>query len=420
MGLISWLLGGKTPDKNLPTPSVDHSSRSKTTNVSTKTPSSRNAAVRKPLASVTTAAVAASSARASLLRSVPTAAAASQIATPATLVSPVKQTARQTAKQPSSTKQPNSTTPPTLIKQPDSVKQTANIRQINDIEQVNEVKPIATVADLTTATVNDPAAANSNIARSARQVTRQVNDSAQLSSSDGLTPGRVNRIKPHERLSHAVNAVGFLLAAGSGLILMYKGFKKLSQGTRSRQVHRVGAALMISAPLVVWLKDWRGWRATWREITHFTAADWEFLKQTPWYLLGFPTTMPPQGKFNAGQKLNFLVVTFNALGFTITGGLLMFRRRLPLGLFPVLIIIHDLEAIVGICGFMAHAYLALLHPDTKPSLSAIIDGTVPVDYAQSHHPLWYETTPEGQLLLARNSVVEGEIVDNTTVDNREI
>jgi formate dehydrogenase subunit gamma len=201
---------------------------------------------------------------------------------------------------------------------------------------------------------------------------------------------RVARIKPHERLSHAINAIGFLLAAGTGVVLLFKGLKKLSGGTRSRQLHRVGAALMIIAPFFVWVKDWRGWRETWREITHFSKEDREFIKRIPLYMLGFPADMPRQGKFNAGQKLNFLVVTFNTLGFTITGGLLMMRRRLPERLFPFLIIAHDIEAIVGICGFMAHAYLALLHPDTRPSLRAIIDGTVPADYARSHHAIWYE------------------------------
>jgi formate dehydrogenase subunit gamma len=200
---------------------------------------------------------------------------------------------------------------------------------------------------------------------------------------------RIERIKPHERLSHTINALGFLLAAGTGLVLLFKGLKRLSGGTRSRQLHRVGAALMIIAPLFVWLKDWQGWRQTWREITHFSKADREFIKKIPLYMLGFPQQMPLQGKFNAGQKLNFLVVTFNAVGFTITGGLLIARRQLPEKLFPLLIIAHDIQAIVGICGFMAHAYLALLHPDTRPSLRAIIDGTVPKEYAQSHHPLWY-------------------------------
>ncbi|MEW6730900.1 MAG: cytochrome b/b6 domain-containing protein [Acidobacteriota bacterium] len=204
---------------------------------------------------------------------------------------------------------------------------------------------------------------------------------------------RVERIKFHERLSHTINAIGFLLAAGTGLVLFFKGLKKLSGGTRSRQLHRVGAALMIVAPFVVWLKDWNGWRETWREISHFTPEDREFIRKIPLYLLGFPQHMPPQGKFNAGQKLNFLVVTANAFGFTITGGLLMMRRQLPERLFPYLIIAHDVQAIIGICGFMAHAYLALLHPDTRPSLRAIIDGTVPTEYALSHHPHWYKQLP---------------------------
>lgn len=212
-------------------------------------------------------------------------------------------------------------------------------------------------------------------------------------ANDKLIPRgetRVERVNTHERISHAINAIGFLLAAGTGLVLLFKGLKKLSGGTRSRQLHRAGAALMIVAPFYVWIKDWKGWKHTWREITRFTKEDREFIKKIPLYMLGFQPAMPPQGKYNAGQKLNFLIVTFNALGFTITGGLLMMRRRLPAGLFPFLIIAHDIEAIIGICGFMAHAYLALFNLDTKPSFRAIIDGTVPLSYAQSHHQLWLE------------------------------
>src|ERR1051326_1514389 len=102
-------------------------------------------------------------------------------------------------------------------------------------------------------------------------------------------PERVERIKPHERLSHAINAIGFLLAAGTGLVLLFKGLKRLSGGTRSRQLHRVGAALMIAAPFFVWVKDWQGWRKTWREITYFSKQDREFIKRIPLYMLGFPT-----------------------------------------------------------------------------------------------------------------------------------
>lgn len=205
-----------------------------------------------------------------------------------------------------------------------------------------------------------------------------------------IPENRVERIKLHERISHTVNAIGFLLAAGTGLVLFYKGLKKLSGGTRSRQLHRAGAALMIAAPFFVWGKDWQGWKKTWREITYFSKEDREFLKRAPMYMLGFPVKMPPQGKFNAGQKMNFLMVTFNAAGFVVTGGLLMLRRHLPEKAFPYLIIAHDIQAIIGICGFMAHAYLALLHPDTRPSFRAIIDGTVPLEYAVGHHSLWYE------------------------------
>lgn len=228
--------------------------------------------------------------------------------------------------------------------------------------------------------------------------------------SQALVPNpvtKVERMKPHERLSHVINAVGFLLAAGTGLVLMFKGLKKLSSGTRSRQLHRIGAGLMIVAPLFVWVKDWPGWRKTWREIIYFSKADREFIKRIPLYMLGFQVQMPPQGKFNAGQKLNFLMVTFNALGFTVTGGLLMARRHIPEKVFPYLIIAHDIQAIVGVCGFMAHAYLALLHPDTRPSLSAIIDGTVPVEYAKSHHALWY-AEEFGPKSLTAAPVIESE------------
>jgi cytochrome b subunit of formate dehydrogenase len=50
--------------------------------------------------------------------------------------------------------------------------------------------------------------------------------------------------------------------------------------------------------------------------------------------------------------------------------------------------LHQLLLYVSIPLVLGHIYLAAISRSTRPSLSALIDGTIPLSYAREHHPKW--------------------------------
>jgi formate dehydrogenase-N gamma subunit len=52
------------------------------------------------------------------------------------------------------------------------------------------------------------------------------------------------------------------------------------------------------------------------------------------------------------------------------------------------IFLHQLLLYVSIPLVLGHIYLAAVSRATRPSLRALVDGTVPLEYARAHHPKW--------------------------------
>jgi formate dehydrogenase subunit gamma len=99
--------------------------------------------------------------------------------------------------------------------------------------------------------------------------------------------------------------------------------------------------------------------------------------------------MPPQGKYNAGQKFNALtqIVTF-AL-FVVTGLVMWFGKgTVPPTVFMWAVILHDLSVIATVLLFMLHLYLVAVHPLMRESITAMFEGTVTEEFAKEHHGKW--------------------------------
>jgi len=108
-----------------------------------------------------------------------------------------------------------------------------------------------------------------------------------------------------------------------------------------------------------------------------------------YYSRGQAGTMPPQGKYNAGQKFNALtqIVTF-AL-FVVTGLTMWFGKgTVPPTIFMWSVLIHDLSVIATVLLFMLHLYLVAVHPLMRESITAMFEGTVTEEFAKEHHGKW--------------------------------
>jgi formate dehydrogenase subunit gamma len=191
--------------------------------------------------------------------------------------------------------------------------------------------------------------------------------------------GYVRRFSPVERLLHWVNALGFFFLLATGLILY---LPRLSVVVGRRQqiqtLHFWFGVGWLGALAAVVLLGGRRLLATAREIESFDGDDLRWLSGRP----------APQGRFNAGQKINAALTAAFALLFGVSGVLLWVGERNTRFRFASTVILHDGLMYVSLALLLGHLYLTLIHPATRHSLRGMTLGTVDAEWAQRHHSKW--------------------------------
>lgn len=191
---------------------------------------------------------------------------------------------------------------------------------------------------------------------------------------------RLQRFSRTERAVHWVHAVAFLVLLATGLALYLPSLSELL-GRRPllKSIHVWTAAAWVAAlVLVVAAGDRRSLRATLREVDLFDRDDRAWLR----------LRRAPQGRLNAGQKLNTILTAVFAALFGVTGTLLWLGERDTRFRFAQTILIHDWLTYASLALFVGHLYLAVIHPRTRHSLTGITRGWVYEDWAREHHAKW--------------------------------
>src|SRR5512133_3271289 len=114
-------------------------------------------------------------------------------------------------------------------------------------------------------------------------------------------PKDLTRYTPRERTNHWMVAICFILIALSGLTFFHPLFWPFSElfggGVWTRILHPFIGLLMAFCFALLFLQ--------FRSFMHMTPNDWEWLKHADELIKGNEYKMPPQGKYNAGQKIQF-------------------------------------------------------------------------------------------------------------------
>jgi formate dehydrogenase subunit gamma len=190
----------------------------------------------------------------------------------------------------------------------------------------------------------------------------------------------VTRFSRTERLLHWVHASAFFVLLGSGLVL-YVPRLSIWVGRRPevKAVHVWTAVSWVGAlALVIALGDRRGLRRTLRELDLFDDDDLGWLRRR----------RRPQGRFNAGQKLNAAVTAAFALLFAVSGALLWLGERDTRFRLAGTVRLHDALTYGSIVLVAGHLYLALIYPATRHALRGITRGEVREEWAREHHAKW--------------------------------
>jgi formate dehydrogenase subunit gamma len=195
-----------------------------------------------------------------------------------------------------------------------------------------------------------------------------------------MAPEYIERFSRTERAVHWVHATAFFVLLATGLAL-YVPALSVAVGRRPllKDLHVYTAVAWIAAlVLVIVLGDRRRLRATVRELETFDADDMLWLQRYP----------RPQGRFNAGQKLNAALTAAFAVLFAVSGSLLWLGERDHRFQFASTILLHDWLTLISLFLVVGHLYLALIYPATRHALRGMTVGTVRRDWAERHHPKW--------------------------------
>jgi formate dehydrogenase subunit gamma len=195
--------------------------------------------------------------------------------------------------------------------------------------------------------------------------------------------GYVPRFSPAERLLHWVNALGFFFLLATGLILYLPSLSVLvARRQLVQSLHFWAGVGWLAALTGVALLGGRRLLATARELEGFDGDDLVWLRGG----------RAPQGRFNAGQKINAALTAAFTILFGVSGLLLWFGEQDTRLRFASTVVLHDGLMYVSLALLVGHLYLALIHPATRHALHGMTFGDVRVEWAARHHAKWQ---PEG-------------------------
>jgi len=202
-----------------------------------------------------------------------------------------------------------------------------------------------------------------------------------------VSPGEVVRYNYKERVCHWVNGATYVFCMLTGLAFYSPYLYWLSAvgggPASSRFLHPwVGVFFFVA---VLWM------HALWKLQMAAAPEDKAWKDGIKNYIENRDDQVPPQGRFNAGQKWFYWVMFYGAIVLLITGVIMWFPELLAgqvHWLLGIIIFIHATTALITIGAFIIHIYMGVLL--VPGGLKGIMYGRVSDEWAAHHHKLWYD------------------------------
>lgn len=223
--------------------------------------------------------------------------------------------------------------------------------------------------------------------------TARIRARAPVQDEARVHEGKVYRFSLASRLAHWNHALTFLLLLFTGLGLVVRGASGLAGAEVLRffgQLHRWAAIPFTVLTIPILFTGARRATLRWlREVFRFDRDDLRFFPAFVREFFGMKAESPPQGKFNAGEKINSILQIIGWPTMVITGWMMVYKTSFPPAVMQWVILIHSGTAMVLGCAVLGHIYLATLMPGFREGLSGMITGWVPAKWAKDHYRKWY-------------------------------
>ena len=215
-------------------------------------------------------------------------------------------------------------------------------------------------------------------------------------------PAELPRHRAGMRFLHWFNVLSWLILLVTGTALMSaKSFAILGQGFPHWMAAHFGGAASLVRFHAVWGLLWtivivplflvykRGGIEALSEVW-LHPSDFRWLMTKPLAMLGLARQpLPPQGKYNGGQKIFALTAVLGTA--TIIGTGLVMTFHLGSSTFvATAIIAHKLAVALALIGLAVHFTMAAVIAEERPALKSMITGRVATQHAAEHSALWVE------------------------------
>ena len=128
----------------------------------------------------------------------------------------------------------------------------------------------------------------------------------------------------------------------------------------------------------------------WRRDMQVTADDRAWGKAIPYYIKNEDDKLPPQGRFNYGQKLFFWGIFYSIILLLLSGLVLWETELVPWNLRFLryaAVLVHVSVALITIGLFLIHVYMSAILEEG--SFGSMIHGYVTRAWAWTFHRTWY-------------------------------
>jgi formate dehydrogenase subunit gamma len=203
----------------------------------------------------------------------------------------------------------------------------------------------------------------------------------------GRSGRRIQRFTVFERFVHWLTASSFVVLAitglnitfGRSLLLPWMGPEAFSTWTELGKYAHNFLSFAFTAGIVLMFLMWVA-----RNLP--TRIDVEWIKRGGGMLGG---AEPPAYKFNAGEKLIFWLVVFGGGLVAVSGFILLFPfYGTGIASMELAQIVHSVIGVLFIAAMFVHIYMGTI--GMEGAFEAMATGDVDVNWAKSHHLLWYE------------------------------
>lgn len=210
------------------------------------------------------------------------------------------------------------------------------------------------------------------------------------------------------RALHWFNALSWLVLLATGtLLLSAPHFAFFGTGLPHWARETFGGAAPLLSLHAVWGLVWaaiivpaflvykRGGVEALREI-RFTRDDLRWMTTKPLAMLGLAgVPLPPQDKYNAGQKA-FAMGALVGTTMIIASGLVMTFHVGGPGWISAAIIAHQLAIAVTLLGVAIHLTMAAIIREERPALKSMVTGVVDRQHAAHHNAKWVKELEESE------------------------